>query len=257
MTCVLEVRSKPVIGQQFITEDGRACFNLFADVLLKFFLSAIVNHERANIATTFNHPHNDGFVLSASAGDALLAFCLVHIAGFAADEGFVNFDFPAQLPAALLALLSKADAMEQKPSGLLGDAERPRYLATADTVLRVLKHPHCRKPFVQSDWGIFHDGPNLHGELAARVPNAALPPHLVSQGSPPWRYRIAGIQLRPSIQGGALRGSSGSLPDRRSTGWIPEGFGVRKGLPCFKSTPKPCISQVYICPKLPALQVMT
>ena len=105
----------------------------------------------------------------------------MHIARLATNEGFIHFDFSAQLAAALLALLSKADAVEQKPRGLLGDAQRPSDFATTDPVLGVLEHPHCRKPLVQTDGGIFHDGANLHGELAARVPDAALPAKLVGK----------------------------------------------------------------------------
>lgn len=178
---VLVVSLKPFVRFQFVTEDSRTSFNLFVDVLLKFFLPAIVNYEGPNFPTTLYHAHNDGLVFAASTSDALFAFRLVHIAGLPADEGFIYFDFPAQLAAALFTLLSKPDAVEQKPRGLLGYTERPRDFTTANTVLCVLKHPHGRKPFVQADGGIFHDSPNLNGELAARVPDAALPTKLVSK----------------------------------------------------------------------------
>src|ERR1039457_5056503 len=177
---VLIVSLKPFVGFQFIAKNSRTGFDLFVDVLLKFFLPAIVNHEGPHFPATLDHAHNDSLVLAAGPGDALFTFRLMHVTRFAADEGFVYFNFPAQLTAALFALLSKADTMKQEPCGLLSNAERPRYLATTDTVLGILKHPHCRKPLVQADGGIFHDGSNLDGELAPRIPNAALPAKLVS-----------------------------------------------------------------------------
>src|ERR1022692_464178 len=178
---VLIFSLKPFVRFQFIAEDSGTGFNLFVDVFVKFFLPAIVNHEGPNLPAALDHAHHDGLVFSASTSDALFAFRLVHVARLAADEGFVYFNLTAQLTAALFALLSKPDAVEQKPCGLLGDTERPRDFATADTVLCVLKHPHCRKPLVQTDGGIFHDGADLDGELAARVPNAALPAKLVGK----------------------------------------------------------------------------
>ena len=178
---VLIVCLQPFIRFQFVTEDSGPGFNLFVDVLLKFLFFAVVNHKGPNFPAALDHTHNDGLIFAAGTGDALFAFRLMHVPGLTADEGFIHFDFPAQLTAALLALLSKADAVEQKPRGLLGDAQRPRDFATTDPVFRVLKHPHCRKPLIQADGGIFHDGSDLHGELAALVPDAALPSQLVGQ----------------------------------------------------------------------------
>ena len=42
-------------------------------------------------------PKHDGLVFSASASDAALALVNVHVARLAADEGFVHFDFTANL----------------------------------------------------------------------------------------------------------------------------------------------------------------
>jgi hypothetical protein len=71
--------------------------------------------------------------------------------------------------------------MQEKPRSLLSDTERPRYFATADAGLGVSKHPHGRKPLVQTYRRVFHDGAYLNRELAARMPDAALPTYLVSQ----------------------------------------------------------------------------
>ena len=58
-------------------------------------------------------------------------------------------------------LQSKPDAMEHKRRGLLGNVDVPFNLVTADTVLAVDNHPNGGKPFVQTEWGILEDSPNL------------------------------------------------------------------------------------------------
>ena len=63
----------------------------------------------------------------------------------------------------------------------LSNTQRPRDFATTDSILGVLKHPHCGKPLIQTDRGVFHDGSDLNGELPPGVVNAALPPKLVFQ----------------------------------------------------------------------------
>ena len=50
------------------------------------------------------------------------AFASVHIAGFAADEGFVRFDFARELARAAISQ-SEADTVIHEPCGLLGDAD--------------------------------------------------------------------------------------------------------------------------------------
>ena len=62
----------------------------------------------------------------------------MHVAGFAADQGFVHLYVAGQL-AAILALLCQPDATQQKPCSFLGNSQRLRNLATADTVLGVLE----------------------------------------------------------------------------------------------------------------------
>jgi hypothetical protein len=47
----------------------------------------------ANLATTFENSHYDGFVFGASLSDAALAFVGVHEACGTTNESFVNFDF--------------------------------------------------------------------------------------------------------------------------------------------------------------------
>lgn len=103
---------------------------------------------------------------------------LVHVARFAADEGFIDFDFPTKFPA-VLALMREPHAVKHEPRRFLGDAERPANLVTANSVLSVRDEPNARKPFIQTKRGIFKDRSDLNRELALRMPSAALPTELI------------------------------------------------------------------------------
>jgi hypothetical protein len=43
----------------------------------------------------------------AASGKVLLALLAVHVAGFAADVGFVHFDFPVELAAVVVRMASR------------------------------------------------------------------------------------------------------------------------------------------------------
>jgi len=229
---VLIVRLKPFVGFQFVAEDGRTRFDLFVDVLLKFFLFAAIYYEGPNITTALNHSHDDGLVLSASTSDALSTLRLVHVTRFSTDKSLINLYFPAQLAAALFTLLGKPDAMEQKPCGLLGDTERTRYFTTANAILRVLKHPHSRKPFIQTDRGVFHDGSNLDGKLTARMSDAALPAQLVSKETylgtaATWAYNAVFPLRTTRHEIGQAIGWIGKVADGFQQGlWFVKGFHI-------------------------------
>jgi hypothetical protein len=102
----------------------------------------------------------------------------VHVAGLAADHGFVNLDFACQL-AAVLPLLRESDPMEHKPRGLLSDIQSPRNLTRTDSVLAIQNHPHCRKPSIKAKGRVLEYGADLNGELPLGMPGAALPPQLI------------------------------------------------------------------------------
>jgi hypothetical protein len=102
----------------------------------------------------------------------------MHVARFATDHTFIDFNFAGQL-SAMLALLGKPDAVKHKPRGLLSHAQRPRDLATANTILSIQDQPHCRKPLIQTNRGIFKNGSDFNRELALGVMDAALPSKLI------------------------------------------------------------------------------
>ena len=179
---VLIVCTQTFIRLQFIGENRSARFDMLADLLLKFALAAIVYNEGPHVAAALYHAHDYGLVFAASASDDALTLRLVHVARFAADEGFVNLDFTCEL-AAVLPLLSKANPVKHEPRGLLGHSKRFRNFATADAILAVEYQPHCREPLVQTERRVLEDSSNLHRELPSWMTDAALPAQLILQES--------------------------------------------------------------------------
>ena len=91
---------------------------------LKRFLLAVRNHDGTNLAATFQDSDYGSFVLAASPGDAAPALRYVHVAGLAADEGFVGFDVAAGLLDGS-AMQRHPNTVIQEPCGLLSDARDP------------------------------------------------------------------------------------------------------------------------------------
>jgi hypothetical protein len=128
----------------------------------------------------------------------------VHIAGLAADVGFVGFDLAGQLVSRPHAE-GKPNPVIHEPSRFLGDTKRPRNLATANAILAVGNQPRSRQPLVQSKGRIFVDRPGLQRELALRMFVPALPAVLLCQkdyiGAP---ARWAGNSVGPAARHNVL-----------------------------------------------------
>jgi hypothetical protein len=68
---VLVVVLQTFLRLQLITEDSGARFDILTNLFLKFVLAAIRDVRHNHVATTLHHPHDDLFVLAASA----VTFC--------------------------------------------------------------------------------------------------------------------------------------------------------------------------------------
>jgi len=160
-----------VVGVERIGVDRAVRFDVTANLSSKNWLSAIGNDGCANLTTTLKHSHDWSLILTASLGNAATAFISVHESGSATDEGLVYFDlFAASTDLSqILFVHRKPDSVEHEPCGLLGDAQSACNFVGTDSVLAVGQHPHCDKPLVEGNRGIFHDGADLHGELALRM----------------------------------------------------------------------------------------
>jgi len=103
---------------------------------------------------------------------------LVHVASGSPDESLIGLNFALASPklAVCLILHSKSNTVKHEPCRLLGDLQIAGDFVTTDSILAVSDQPRCGEPLVERDRGIFHDGPDLDGELPLRVMAAALPP---------------------------------------------------------------------------------
>lgn len=99
-------------------------------------------------------------VLAASSSDAPFALRNVHIARFAADDGFVRLDVSAGLLDRAI-VKRHANAMVQEPCGLLSDTKIAGHFAGTNAVLAIHDKPERRKPLVETDRRIFHQGAGL------------------------------------------------------------------------------------------------
>jgi hypothetical protein len=93
---------------------------------------------------------------------------------FAADEGFVHFDFAGQLISEALGE-GEPQAMIHKPRRLLGDSQVAGRFARTDAILAIHHQPQGREPFVQAQGGILENGSGLQGEGRAGMARVALP----------------------------------------------------------------------------------
>jgi len=80
------------VGQQSIGIECRASLYVLANLRLQFMSLAVWYDCGPNLSAPLKDSHDGGFVFGASASDSALALTQMHIAGFAADERFINFD---------------------------------------------------------------------------------------------------------------------------------------------------------------------
>src|SRR6185437_50679 len=156
------------IGLKRIGVESRASLDVFTNERLQIRLAPFVDNLRANSSAALNKSNYHGFVLVYAASEFRLA-ALVHVPRFAADEGFIHFNFTSRPRAKFAAretvLQSRAQTLKHEPCGLLSDAESPRHLRAAHDVLAIDQHPASRHPLVESKSRIFKDRSNLKCEL--------------------------------------------------------------------------------------------
>ena len=85
---------------------------MLSDVLLEFRLAAPVRVDRPHFLAALHDSEYNLFDARAGATDLLGAFFLVHIAGLAADESFIDFNFSAKLSAESFILHCKPNPLE-------------------------------------------------------------------------------------------------------------------------------------------------
>jgi|ERR1700733_15679810 len=74
----------------------------------------------------------------------------MHVLNLATYEGFIGFDFIAQLGGMIVAQC-QPDAMEHEPSRLLTDTGGPVKFVGTRAILAIGQHPHGHEPLVECD----------------------------------------------------------------------------------------------------------
>src|ERR1022692_308693 len=123
--------------------DVRPGVNVLFDNRLNGGFGAILYHGSPNGLAALQDAQHHGFSASVAAfGLRARLAVLVHVSRLTAHEGFINFDFAADLAAVVLILHCGPNPMVQEPRGFLGDADGPPDFATTDSVLGVHNLPH-------------------------------------------------------------------------------------------------------------------
>ena len=89
---VIIVRIQPVIGFKFIAVDRCSRFHMLTNLPLQSSLTAVIHNECPHVTAALHHAHDHGFIFSACASDDAGTLAAMHVAGFSADESFVNFN---------------------------------------------------------------------------------------------------------------------------------------------------------------------
>jgi hypothetical protein len=163
-----------LVGFQSVGEDRGARHHMLADFSLHCFLLAIPYDLRPHLSTALQDAHHDSLVFSTRASDNALTLHLAHIASLATDESFVNFNFTTEHFSGTHTK-RKTNPVIHEPRRFLRHADSAVNFIRAYAVLAIHNLPHCRKPLVKTNWGIFKDGTRLESELPTIMMTRALP----------------------------------------------------------------------------------
>jgi hypothetical protein len=195
---MLVLFTESVIGFHCIAVEFGTLLYVLAHQRLQLSLTAALYHGSANLSAAFQNRSDDSLTFGSAPSLNLARLNIgVHVAGLAADESFIHFDFARELAASGFVLHGESDAVEHEPCGLLGHSEVAGDCVAANSVLTVGNHPNSSQPFIESNRGILENTFGLDGKLLAAFrtfPDAAgLEKH--------WFLRaavLAGDALRPA-----------------------------------------------------------
>jgi len=158
------VRRQPLVGEQGVSVEGRASFDVLLHFGLESGLLSVGNHGSADLAATLKNAHDGNLIFGAGASDAAGLLRKMHIAGLTADERLIRFNFARELDRRVL-VHGGANAVEHMPRGFLGDADGAGEFARANTVLAVSEKPVSAHPLIETESGVLKDRSDLQAEL--------------------------------------------------------------------------------------------
>ncbi len=163
-----------VIREQSIGVECSTSFDVLLNFLLEHFFFAVCDYDGTDLPAALQHPHDGGFIFSARARDATLAFAQVHVPRFPTDKRFVGFDLADQLVGRDHSERTPNPVIHE-PCRLLCHANGLGDLVTAHAIFAVHNLPHGEKPLVQTKRRILEDRASLSGKLSGIVSAATLP----------------------------------------------------------------------------------
>lgn len=169
------VGRESLIREVGVGVDGRSGFDVLPDVWLHLSLLKAVQPLQPDAALALlrvplQQPHDGDLTDHRAALSQIepLPFARVHVAGFAADEGFVDFDGAAELVEGLR-LNRHPEPVQHEPCGFLGNAQVAGDFVAADAVLAVHEQPHRGQPLGERNRAILENAADLDGELFPAV----------------------------------------------------------------------------------------
>ena len=145
------VGRQTLVGKQRVSVERRARFDMLFDFRLQDSFLAAGNNGSANASAALQDAHDGGLIFGSCASDAALANAQVHIAGFAADESLIGFDFAAQLATKGIILHGKPDAMQHEPCGFLSHLHIAGDFVGTDAILAIGDEPSGNQPFIEAN----------------------------------------------------------------------------------------------------------
>jgi len=154
-----DIENATAVVRGTVGHQSRFLRHVRADDAFGGIATSVFDLERACLAIALHKGHDDHLVTVAGFGLAS--------AFLGADESFVSLHDRASAAQRLNAdnAHGLTDAVRHEPRGFESDAQGPRELVAADTLLAGAKQVHRLQPDIHRDVAVLENGPDLDGEL--------------------------------------------------------------------------------------------
>jgi hypothetical protein len=194
---VFDFRLMPPSGES-VGIEIRSRLNGGSNYRQERFLFHVGNNLGPNLAAALQNAVNDCLASAAGPLDGLLATAKVYVLCLSANKCLIRFHPTAEL-------FKRSDVhrmtnpVEHVPSAFLGNLERPRQFATADTILGIGNGPYRDKPLVETERAILENRANFDRKLFAAILRFALHQATAGNISDVSRaaFRASGLAIGP------------------------------------------------------------